>query len=612
MPDDVTLQQAALAPAAAEAEPFKPLTQGWDGQLRLPWADDDLAALADQRAADEAANNEPREDEPPIRVMALHALLYCERLFYLEEVEEIRVADAAVYAGRRLHDEVVSLDDETPERRSVEVASVRWGLQGKVDAVRRRDGQWVVYEHKRGRCRRGDKNQPETWPSDRIQAIAYAVLLSENLGEPVLQARVRYHADNVTAFVEIDDAAREELRRAIDRARHLRRSPQRPPVTENENLCARCSLNVVCLPEEERLARRDGDSESGLAERPRLFPSNRERQTLHIVSPKTHIGRSSESLVVTTEEEKRKIPIEDIDAVLIHGYGQMSTQALHLCSSRGVAVQWMTAGGRFIAGTSASPGRVQQRIRQYAALSRLDVRLELTRRLVHAKVETQLKYLLRATRGEEDRRRACDASIERIRESLRGVPRAQSPDSLRGLEGMAAKAYFQAIPQLLGANVAPELVPRGRSKHPPEDRFNCLLSFGYGLIHSLVHRSLLGVGLEPALGFFHQPRSAAPPLVLDMMELFRTTLWEIPLIGSVNRGQWQPAEDFEIRPGQIWLSDSGRKKALALFEERLTESYQHPYTGQSLTYARMVELECRLLEKEWTGCPGVFAQLRVR
>src|SRR5439155_22130461 len=108
---------------------------------------------------------------------------------------------------------------------------------------------------------------------------------------------------------------------------------------------------------------------------------------------------SSESLVVTTEEEKRKIPIEDIDAVLIHGFGQMSTQALHLCSSRGVAVQWMTAGGRFIAGTSASPGRVQQRIRQYAALSRLDVRLELTLRLVHAKVETQVKYLLRATRG---------------------------------------------------------------------------------------------------------------------------------------------------------------------------------------------------------------------
>src|SRR5206468_3416087 len=107
-------------------------------------------------------------DEPPLRVMALHALLYCERLFYLEEVEEIRVADAAVYAGRRLHDDVTPLDDESPERRRVEVASERLGLTGIVDAVRRRDGVWVAYEHKRGRCLRGEHNAVEAWPSDRI------------------------------------------------------------------------------------------------------------------------------------------------------------------------------------------------------------------------------------------------------------------------------------------------------------------------------------------------------------------------------------------------------------------------------------------------------------
>ena len=152
-----------------------------------------------------------KPDEPPLRVMALHALLYCERLFYLEEVEEIRVADAAVYAGRRLHVEVASPDDETPEQRSLEVSSEHWGLFGKVDAVRRRDGVWVAIEHKRGRCRRDDDGHPQAWPSDRIQAVAYAVLLEEGLAEPVPQARVRYHADGVTAFVEIDEAARRDL-----------------------------------------------------------------------------------------------------------------------------------------------------------------------------------------------------------------------------------------------------------------------------------------------------------------------------------------------------------------------------------------------------------------
>ena len=157
-----------------------------------------------------------------------------------------------------------------------------------------------------------------------------------------------------------------------------------------------------------------------------------------------------------------------------------------------------------------------------------------------------------------------------------------------------------------------ELRPSGRSRRPPRDRFNCLLSFGYALVHSLVHRSILAVGLEPAFGFFHQPRTAAPPLVLDVMELFRTALWEMPLVGSINRGQWQLEEDFECYPDHVWLSPEGKKKTIQLFEQRLQESHKHPHTGQSLSYACMAELEVRLLEKEWTGCPGLFAQMRIR
>ena len=566
--------------------------------------------------------------EPPIRVMALHAMLYCERLFYLEEVEEIRVADAAVYAGRRLHDDVTPLDDESPEHRRVEVASENWGLTGVVDAVRRRDGVWVAYEHKRGRCRRGDDGSVLAWPSDRIQAVAYAVLLEETHGEPVPEARVRYHADNVTAFVPIDDAARGDLRQAIARARELRRTTGRPPVHTNENVCKKCSLAVVCLPEEERLAQLEDRRAGGVsplvgaghgaaeltieAKTPTLFPSNREKQTLHVVSHKAVVSRSGQRLTVVSEEGTQKVPIQDIDAVVVHGYGQVTTQAIHLCAYHGVAVQWMTGGGRFSAGTTASPGRVRQRIRQYEALVKPDLRLELTRRLVHAKVETQLRYLLRATRGNGPGRQACQAEIEGMRDALRKVPGATSADTLRGLEGIAAKSYFASLPHMLGGNVPEEMRPLGRTKHPPRDRFNCLLSFGYALVQSLVHRSLVAVGLEPAFGFFHQPRSAAHPLVLDVMELFRTSLWEIPLVGSVNRGQWHANDDFEIRPGQVWLADTGRKKALELFEQRLQESYKHPHTGQSLCYARIVELEARLLEKEWTGCPGLFARMRLR
>lgn len=547
-------------------------------------------------------------DEPPIRVMALHALLYCERLFYLEEVEEIRVADANVYAGRRLHVERVSLDDETPELRSLEVSSNHWGLVGKVDAVRKRDGAWIAYEHKKGRCRRGDENEPLAWPSDRIQAVAYAVLVEEHFGEPVRQARIRYHADSVTVLLDIDEVARQDLRAAIARARQMRESTERPPVTENERLCPNCSLAVVCLPEEERLAA----VEAAVIEPPRLFPSNRERHTLHVASAKARIGRSGESLLVETEEGRQKIAIEQVDSILIHGYGQLTTQALHLCAHRGVAVDWLTFGGRFVAGISASPGRVQQRIRQYRALTDDDVRLKLSRQTVHAKVESQLRYVLRASRGNPSCRQAVQEPIDRMREVMPKLDRVANADSLRGLEGIAAKAYFASLPRLLTSRVDGLLVPNGRTKHPPEDRFNALLSFGYGMLFALVHRTLLGVGLEPALGFFHLPRSSAPPLVLDLVELFRVPLVDMPVVGSVNRNQWNPTDDFTIAGRQVWLSESGRKKAIGLFEERLNEAYRHPFTGQSMTYARIVELEARLLEKEWTGAPGLYARLRMR
>jgi CRISPR-associated protein Cas1 len=568
--------------------------------------------------------------EPPLRTMSLHALLYCERLFYLEEVEEIRVADAAVYAGRRLHDELAPEDDETPERRRVEVSSAEWGLVGVVDAVRRRAGDWVAYEHKRGRCRRGDNSEVLPWPSDRIQAIAYAVMLAEGLGEPVRQARVRYHADNVTALVEIDDTARTELAAAIARARELRAVTTRPAVATNENLCRRCSLSVVCLPEEERLETSASPIVAGedvIAEEvpcettvtadhhrrvPTLFPSNRERQTLHVASPRAYVSRNGEALVITIEEAKQTVPIQEIDALVIHGYGQVTTQAIHLCASHGVAIEWLTTGGRFAAGTTATHGRVHQRIRQYEALTQADLCLRLARRLVHAKIESQLRYVLRCTRGDAVRRPQCQPALETMRQALRQVDTVDSADSLRGLEGIAAKNYFQCLGVVVNSTVAEELRPTGRSKHPPADRFNAILSFGYALLQGLVHRSLVAVGLEPAFGFFHRPRSAAHPLVLDVMELFRTPVWDIPVIGSLNRGQWDARGDFSISPGRVWLSDAGRRKALELFESRLNESYRHPYTGQSLMYARMVELEARLLEKEWSGCPGLFAQLRIR
>ena len=543
--------------------------------------------------------------DPPVRVMALHALGYCPRLFYLEEVEELRVADAAVFAGRQLHAALEA--DEEGEAVSVELTSLRLGLTGKVDCLRRRDGSHLPYEHKRGQPRRLADNTAAAWPSDRLQIIAYACLIEEAFGEPVPEGRLRYHAANVTVRVPIDDAARAELREALALARRLRATVERPPIADNDRLCARCSLAPVCLPEE---VRQEREPERDPV---RLFPPDRDGTTLHVVSQGAQVGCSADSLVVRPRDApESKHPIRAVDTLLLHGFAQVTTQALRKCVEHGVGVHWLSTSGHHTASLVPTAGQVQRRIRQYRALSDEDTCLRLTRQLVAAKVEGQHRYLLRASRGDDESRGALQAQLTGIQLCLRGAARASDRDSLRGHEGAAAVHYFEGLRGLLGEQVSEELRSVSRNRRPPLDRFNALLSYGYGLLHTAVMRAVLASGLEPALGFFHTPRSAAYPLVLDLMELFRVSLWDLVLIGSLNRGQWDPSADFAVTRAKVWLSEGGRKKAIGLFEARLQESWKHPVLNYSLSYARTIELEARLLEKEWTGEPGLFARSRLR
>lgn len=541
--------------------------------------------------------------DPLIRVMALHALAYCERLFYLEEVEEIRIADAAVYAGRRLHEELAADEGEIV---SLVLESESLGLRGKVDCLRRRDGRLIPYEHKRGRSAKG-ADGPEAWPSDRIQACAYALLLEEHTGVPIEEARIRYHASNVTVRVSVDETARAEVHKAIARARELRQSVERPPVTENDRLCLRCSLAPVCLPEEERLAKDES------WEPLRLFPQDRERQTIHVTAQGARIGRGGETLTVTdTEGNKQTFPIREIGEIVVHGYAQVSTQALHLCASQEIGIHWVTNGGRYIGGLAAGAGPVQRRIRQFEALRDPGPAFRLARRLVIARTSSQLGFLLRATRGKERTHSGVDAAIQGVRNALRLASHAEGIDALRGHEGDAGRHYFAALPALLRDDLDERFCFQGRNRRPPQDRLNALLSFGYALLYRDVLQAILAVGLEPAFGFLHRPRSTAHPLALDLMELFRVPLWDMPLVASVNRLQWDADGDFTCAGKQVWLSDQGRKKAIEIYERRKEDQWKHPITGYSLSYARLIELEARLLEKEWTGEPGLFARMRLR
>ncbi len=546
------------------------------------------------------------EKKEPVRVMALHSLTYCERLFYLEEVEEIRVADDRVYAGRKLHEDLREEEEERGEWTSMELSSESLGLVGKVDALRRRDGSWIPYEHKRGRCKRADK-KPAAWPSDRIQVCAYGMLIEEEKGVDIAECRIRYHADNTLVRVPLDDAARADVLRAIERAEELGRSIDRPGVAVDDRLCIHCSLSPVCMPEEERLAKDDS------WEPIRLFPADRELKVLHITGNGDRVSKAGDTInVISKEGEKRTFPAREIGSLVIHGYPQVSTQMLHYCARQEIPVHFITAGGRYVTSTVPSSGAVQRRIRQFRALADEGFRLELTRRLASAKVAAQLRYVLRNTRGGAQRPASVTSAIEVMRAGLRGMAKSDDFGAIRGYEGTSAKAYFSSFNCLLRDDVPFYLRCNGRNRRPPRDRFNALLGFGYALLHQAVMQAVIAVGLDPSFGIFHTPRSAAHPLVLDIMELFRVPVWDMTVIGSINRLQWNENGDFNVTPSHVWLSNNGRKKAIQLFETRLEDKWKHPVVEYSMSYARLIELEVRLLEKEWTGSPGVFARMKLR
>lgn len=583
---------------------------------------------------------------PLLTVHSLHALAYCERLFFLEEVEQMKVADERVYAGRTLHVEI-ERDEDADEVLTVKLESETYGLIGKVDCIRRRDGQIIPYEHKRGRSARGADGKAEAWASDRIQIIAYCLLVEEHSGREITEGRVRYHADNQMVRVAIDEQARADFSSALERAGELQLSIERPPVTPNERLCVKCSLAPICLPEEARLAETLAAVESGaenfttnlldksnvaatsatsaLDYQPlRLFPADDDRRILHVTTNGAKVGRKGDRLEIWSPEteEKEHYPVQEIGQVVIHGFAQITTQALRLCAERNLGVHWVGYGGRYMGAWSSGQGSVQRRIRQYQALTDPDFCLALAKRLAEAKVRGQLSFLLRASREAGREIEDVKSSISNIRKLLSPLNRAMNTDSLRGYEGSIGAAYFKALPHLIKPEIGDAMRPDGRNRRPPKDRCNALLSYGYALLLKDITNAILIVGLDPCLGFYHTPRSQAHPLSLDLMELFRVTLVDLPIVASINRRQWDEEEDFTIAGKQVWLSDKGRKKFIQIYERRKADQWKHPVIGYSLSYSRLIELEVRLLEKEWTDNPtsvqtsleprGLFARMRMR
>lgn len=541
----------------------------------------------------------------PINVSALNALAYCPRLYYLQTVEDICETTADMYTGLRIHAEVAQDNDGEWQHLTLENETL--GLRGRVDALKTRSGKIVPYEHKKGRSYRDENNQPQAWESDRIQILAYACLLEAELGVTISEGRIRYHTDNVLVKVAVDAQGRQAVASAVMQARSLQAQSQRPPVTEQRHLCDGCSAAPVCLPEETRLAQ--GSTEPVL----RLFPADDERTIIHVTEAGTRVGKSGDQIKVTKRDGTVKhLPSRQIGQLVLHGYVQISTQTLYFCAEQEIGIHYISGAGRYLGSFRPHDPNIQRRLRQYQALTQPDLCLTLARQLVTCRGQSQRKFLMRGQRHAKTPKTNLASAIAQMQKLLNQIPQAESLPTLLGLEGNLAALYFGALPNLLSETAGADFHFTSRNRRPPRDRFNAMLGFGYALLLKDVMNAILTVGLEPALGFYHQPQRQASPLALDLMEIFRVPLVDMPIIAAINRNQWDAEADFDIESDRVWLSDSGRRKLINLYEQRKAETWKHPVIQYSLTYRRLIELEVRLLEKEWLSEGGLFAQLILR
>ena len=386
-----------------------------------------------------------------------------------------------------------------------------------------------------------------------------------------------------------------------------------PPPLEDSPKCPRCSLVGICLPDEVRFL-----NAAPIMPRP-LAAKEEYAAPLYVQSPRAWLRKDEERIVVEVEKQKvGDARLREVSQVVVFGSTGMSTPLLHELMRREIPVSYHTYGGWFVGHTVGLGHRnVETRIHQYRASFDEHVCLRLARGWVAAKIANCRTLMRRNWRGEfgdddepfetadkaaNDQGKPPDELLRALKEDAEHAGRAHALDELLGIEGIAARRYFQHFANLIKKDDDPTLSFdfMGRNRRPPKDPVNAMLSFAYAMLTREWHIALSAVGLDPYRGYYHQPRFGRPALALDMMEPFRPLVADSTVLMAINNGEVR-GTDFIHAAGACALSDSGRKRFIAAFERRLGQEVTHPLFGYRLSYRRLFEVQGRLLARHLAG-----------
>lgn len=519
----------------------------------------------------------PSQEEPltPVRMLAQY--VYCPRLAYLEWVQKEWADNYHTEDGHLTHRRVDAYSEavDSPTTRSLQLTAPVEGLVTKLDVLEQHNGEGIPVEYKRGKTARGGPR-----PSELAQLAAQAIALQEN-GWRCRVGYLYYSGSKERCEVPITSELLEEIRRQHQEMKTMFRRGVIPQPLLHDARCGDCSLNGICLPDEVNFLRRSSPDV-----RP-LWAPHEEGHPLHVTEHGCKVGVSGEQFVITQDGETvGKARIIDTSQVNLHGNVQVTTQAIRACARAGIPVLYFGYGNWFTASVNGLPHRnVMVRQAQYRASFDPGRALFISRCFVTAKIANQ-RVLLRRNAP-----RLEPSVLQELQRLRVRAAKAESLETLLGLEGLAARHYFANFGQMFKTATTSF---QGRNRRPPTDPVNAVLSFCYGMLAKETTVALHTVGLDPYQGFFHQGRYGRPSLALDLMEEFRPLIADSVTLTLFNTRQIADS-DFFYSGAACSLKQKARKAVIAAFERRMSEELTHPIFGYKASYRRTITLQARLL-----------------
>lgn len=541
----------------------------------------------------------------PARMLNEYA--YCPRLCYLEWVDQEWSDNEWTLDGTRQHRRVdrpggslpdaEEMDEEGRVKihaRSVMLSAPQAGLIAKLDLIESDEGETIPVEYKRGGV---PDNEEQSWEPERVQLAAQALVLLEN-GYRCSRGVIYYAQSRRRVEIPIDPALIDRTFELVSDLRRMAESGVMPSPLLDSPKCAGCSLVGICLPDETNYAA--GLIPPALEDDAvrRLYPARDDASPLLVQEQGAYVSKSGEEIVVKKQGAAlAKVRMIELSHVCLFGSVQISTQCVQELMKREIPVLYFSYGGWFNGLCAGMPHKnIELRRKQfYAAAS--ETALTVARTLVRDKIQN-CRILLRRNSSED----VESASLELKLMEDRSLE-AESLESLLGIEGNAGRVYFQSFSGLIKAKNGDEAPPfdfQSRNRRPPRDPVNALLSLAYSLLAKDLTLTLLTVGFDPYLGFYHQPRYGRPALALDLMEPFRPLIADSTAITAINTGVVTPG-DFIKAGDAVSLKPEARKRFIQAYERRMDSLITHPVFEYRVSYRRVLEVQARLLGRYLTG-----------